>query len=233
MPFKFKLNFIFCIEVQLYDRSGDEDSCHPVLDERAKAPGIRGCPGRRGFSQNSSPSLQMLCKQPRGKLRTEEPWRGRPKARASGPWKQLGEHKAPSRRGASSWRQIRRNTARSEWGVKREPQPHAADSQERSQGHVSAPTWHSRQNPTHLDVRLPGPGRSLGHGAFSSLIFNWRMIALQCYVMSFLLYNRESAISIYIIYMCVYIPSLSPQPSSLAFDLKTGQDLQLRWQSNS
>lgn len=144
--------------------SGDEASCHPVLDERAKAPGIRGCPGRRGFSWNSSPSLQMVCKQQWGKLGTDEPWRGRPKTRASGPRKQLRGDKAPSSRGAGSWGQIRKSTACPEGGVKREPKPHTADGQEGSQGHVSAPTWHSRQNPTPLDVRLPGPRRSLGQG---------------------------------------------------------------------
>ena len=109
--------------------SGDEASCHPVLDERAKAPGIRGCPGRRGFSWNSSPSLQMVCKQQWGKLGTDEPWRGRPKTRASGPRKQLRGDKAPSSRGAGSWGQIRKSTARPEGGVKREPKPHTADGQ--------------------------------------------------------------------------------------------------------
>ena len=87
--------------------SGDKDSCHPVVDERAKAPGILGCPGRRESSWNSSPSLQMVCKQQRGKLGTDEPWRGRAKARASGPQKQLRGDKAPSSRGAGSWGQIR------------------------------------------------------------------------------------------------------------------------------
>lgn len=87
----------------------------------------------------------------------------------------------------------------------------------------------SRESPTHTPLTVkrgakdtsrhlhgpadrcqaPGPRRSLGRGAFSPLFFNWSMIALQCCVMPFLLYNSKSAKSIYIIYM--YIPpSLSP-----------------------
>lgn len=193
--------------------SGDKDSCHPVLDERAKAPGILGCPGRRESSWNSSPSLQMVCKQRRGKLGTDEPWRGRAKARASGPQKQLRGDKAPSSRGAGSWGQIRKSTACPEGGVKREPKLHTADGQEGSQGHVSAPPWHSRQNPTPLDVRLPGPRRSLGQGKGPLVLyfFNWRMIALQCCVIS-AVQQRISHTFIHYIYVCVYIPSLSPPP---------------------
>lgn len=68
--------------------------------------------------------------------------------------------------------------------------------------------------------RQPGPRRSLGRGAFSPLFFNWSMIALQCCVMSFLLHNRESALSIYIIYM--YIPPPS-HPHPRLFILKPGK----------